>query len=190
MNKQTLIIITVLGLGIGSFIGINSFSNSSDEGMEQMTMNSDHKHGSHDMMKESHKSSMRKTMPLTNYKESLSHYFSLQKALANDSLEHSHQAAKKMATTLGEDHSLTTLVHSIHHSSSLEEARSLFESLSQKIETLIKHRGIPDGMTIEKYHCPMVDNNRGASWLQDSKGTKNPYYGADMPHCGSKVGTL
>lgn len=178
MNKKNIIIISVLGLGIGSFIAINSFSSSSNEGMELTHTHNDHQHGSHQMM------------DVGNYEESLKQYFNLQKSLANDNLSSAKQAAKTLAVALGEKSSVTPLVHRIHHSDSLDKSRPLFESLSKEIEALVMHHGSPNGMSIKKYHCPMVDNNRGASWLQNSEGTKNPYYGSAMPHCGSKIGTL
>ena len=178
MNKKTIISITVLGLGIGSFIAINFFSSPSNEGVKPMNTHNDPQHSSHQMM------------DVANYEGSLKQYFKLQNALANDNLTSVKQAAKTLADVLGEKSSIAPLAHHIHDSDSLDKARPLFESLSKEIEALVTHHGSPNRMRIKKYHCPMVDNSRGASWLQNSEGTKNPYYGAAMPHCGSEIETM
>ncbi len=190
MNKKRMFILSILGLGIGMFIATSSSSN---EEMKEMDTHNEHQHSSHQMMGDSHTlhdSSLNKVMEVEDYEESLTQYFILQQALANDSLTDAQQAAKYLAEALGEKSALSSLAHQIHHSDSLNTARPLFESLSKAIEVLVKHHGSPEGMSIGKYHCPMVDKNRGASWLQDSEGTKNPYFGEMMPRCGSKIGTL
>lgn len=190
MNKKTIIIITVLGLGIGGYFAMNSVSNPSGMPMGEMTAHNDHQHHSNNMMDDSRESSMSQSMDTANYEESLKQYFNLQNALANDNLIAAQQAGKSLAIALGEESDVTPLAHHIHHSDSLDKVRPLFESLSKEIEALVMHHGSPNGMAIKKYHCPMVDNSRGASWLQNSEGTKNPYYGSAMPHCGSKIGTM
>jgi len=38
--------------------------------------------------------------------------------------------------------------------------------------------------------CPMAFDGRGARWLQKSKETRNPYFGAAMLQCGAVVETL
>ena len=40
------------------------------------------------------------------------------------------------------------------------------------------------------YHCPMAFDNTGADWLQEKKGTENPYFGASMFTCGTLEATL
>ena len=34
-------------------------------------------------------------------------------------------------------------------------------------------------------HCPMYNDNKGATWLSEVKQIKNPYLGKKMPTCGS-----
>jgi membrane fusion protein, copper/silver efflux system len=167
MNKKTIIIITVLALGIGSFMAFPFFSSPSHESKVQMT-----------------------TQDAAQYEELLNQYFKLQNALADDNLSSAQQVAESMYVGLGEKSSIRPLAQSIHHSDSLDTARAVFESLSKDIESLVLHYGSPAGMKIEKFYCPMVDKNRGASWLQNYDGTKNPYYGSSMLRCGSKKGVL
>src|SRR5690606_2826422 len=34
-------------------------------------------------------------------------------------------------------------------------------------------------------HCPMAFDDKGASWLQRGDEILNPYFGSEMPSCGS-----
>ena len=65
----------------------------------------------------------------------------------------------------------------------LEEARERFKGLSQSMISYLKAlQGRIKGVEkIYVYYCPMA----GASWLQKSEGTRNPYYGSSMLKCGS-----
>ena len=105
-------------------------------------------------------------------------YFDIQSALAHDNLE----KTKQIAQIAG--------FHEVMHVATIQEARVAFEKFTQTIEALITSQGVPAGQHVYKYHCPMVDGNRGASWLQHSKGTKNPYFGSQMFSCGSQVKEL
>lgn len=37
------------------------------------------------------------------------------------------------------------------------------------------------------FHCPMARNSQGADWIQKGKQVENPYFGKQMPDCGSYV---
>ncbi|MAV58627.1 MAG: hypothetical protein CMG07_01585 [Candidatus Marinimicrobia bacterium] len=181
MNKKTIIIITVLGLGIGSFVAFKTNTSPSYTPMSHESTND---------IEHRHSGNKHHNTEVSHYKESLEHYFELQNSLANDNLNRAKQAAEKLAAALGNHNNATPLAHQVHSAESIETARRFFESLSSEIERLILHHGIPEGMHIGKYYCPMVDGNRGASWLQNSEGTLNPYFGAQMLRCGSKLETL
>ena len=43
----------------------------------------------------------------------------------------------------------------------------------------------PFSETVYLQHCPMADDNNGASWLSKEKEIRNPYFGARMLKCGS-----
>jgi hypothetical protein len=34
-------------------------------------------------------------------------------------------------------------------------------------------------------HCPMYNEKKGCMWLSELKEVKNPYFGAEMPTCGT-----
>lgn len=62
----------------------------------------------------------------------------------------------------------------------LGKQRLLFEALSNDMIKLVKAVRLTDA-TIYVAHCPM----KKASWLSAAKEIENPYYGADMLHCGA-----
>lgn len=170
MNKQTLIITLLLGIGIGIFFAYPSHSMPG------------HMHTSTMMMEN--------VSPVLNYEESLKCYFEVQDALAKDNLENVKHSSQKMMMALGQDSKMIPTVEQLHHAQKMKEARALFETLSHHMEALINTHGIPENMTIMKYHCPMVNHNKGASWLQNHEGTLNPYFGKEMLHCGTKTDTF
>ena len=40
------------------------------------------------------------------------------------------------------------------------------------------------------FHCPMAFDFEGADWLGETGPVENPYFGSEMPHCGSLVREL
>ena len=42
------------------------------------------------------------------------------------------------------------------------------------------------GGAVGVFHCPMALDGRGADWIQQDADTANPYFGAQMPRCGSR----
>ena len=71
----------------------------------------------------------------------------------------------------------------------LEAQRTFFASLSDEFIALVKESGLDNG---ELYvaHCPMALNDKGASWVSNSKEIRNPYFGESMLTCGSVKETL
>ena len=57
--------------------------------------------------------------------------------------------------------------------------RKLYAGVSEGLYKSVKAFGV--GETVYHQYCPMVK----ASWLNDSKDIKNPYYGSMMLTCGS-----
>lgn len=70
------------------------------------------------------------------------------------------------------------------NSTSLEGARSSFESMSEGVERLLRVFGNPTDESLAVAHCPMAFNNRGASWVQRDGTIDNSYFGATMRMCG------
>ena len=97
-------------------------------------------------------------------KEFLSAYAKVQAALAGDDLA----AAKSAAAALGEEGT------DLAKASSLQEARTSFEKLSERAKTLA------DGKDYHVFHCPMLKKD----WVQTSTTAANPSEGKSMLTCG------
>ena len=65
----------------------------------------------------------------------------------------------------------------------IEHQREHFDMLSKDMYEIVKKLGA--GQTLYQAHCPMYNNNKGASWLTASKEIKNPYMGKEMSTCGT-----
>lgn len=66
--------------------------------------------------------------------------------------------------------------------------RASFSMLSQDLYNLIEAFGA--GQTIYRDHCPMAFDNKGATWLSETKEIRNPYLGSTMLTCGEIQETL
>jgi len=64
----------------------------------------------------------------------------------------------------------------------IEHQREHFDMLSQDMYDLVKAFG--SGQTLYKDFCPMYNNEKGATWLSETKDIQNPYLGKKMPTCG------
>ena len=134
-------------------------------------------------------------------KEIVDHYLHIKNALANDNGSEAANGAKAMEAALGKlDKSLLTAEqktaydineeelkeHAEHigkNADNIKHQRSHFSMLSEVVYDLIKAFGA--GQPIYHYHCPMYNENKGAMWLSEMKEVKNPYFGAEMPKCGT-----
>lgn len=85
--------------------------------------------------------------------------------------------------------SLATTAAQITGAKDIEAQRTLYASLSDEFISLVKESGLESG---ELYvaHCPMALNDKGASWVSNSKEIRNPYFGESMLTCGSVKETL
>lgn len=66
----------------------------------------------------------------------------------------------------------------------IEKTRAAFKRLSNGLIDANIRFGRRENFPVYIYHCPMAFENKGASWLQDEKGTLNPYFGSRMLKCG------
>ncbi|TAL51147.1 MAG: DUF3347 domain-containing protein, partial [Chitinophagaceae bacterium] len=73
--------------------------------------------------------------------------------------------------------------HTGKNGSDIKHQRSHFSMMSEDVYDLVKAFG--GGQPIYHDHCPMYNEGKGAMWLSEMKEVKNPYYGAEMPKCGS-----
>lgn len=65
----------------------------------------------------------------------------------------------------------------------IDHQREHLVILSTDIYDLVKAFGSPN--PLYKFFCPMANDGKGAMWLSEAKGVKNPYMGKKMPTCGS-----
>jgi hypothetical protein len=133
-------------------------------------------------------------------KDLVSAYLNLKNALANDNGKEAADAAHGIQTSLEkmntgsftpdqkktyEDVKDDLKEHAEHiasNSSNISHQREHFDMMSQDMIDLVKATG--SNQTLYKDYCPMYNNNKGASWLSETKEIKNPYLGKKMPTCG------
>jgi hypothetical protein len=78
--------------------------------------------------------------------------------------------------------------HISQSSGNIDHQREHFEMLSIDLYDLIKVFG--SGQVLYKDFCPMYNKGKGAFWLSETKEIKNPYYGKEMPTCGTIIEEL
>ena len=70
----------------------------------------------------------------------------------------------------------------ISKSDEIKNQRSHFKELSINIISMVKVFG--STKILYEQYCPMVDNDKGGSWLSKEKKVFNPYFGSSMLRCG------
>jgi uncharacterized protein DUF3347 len=129
------------------------------------------------------------------------HYLHLKNALANDDGNDAAAAGKAMVgaidqfdtSSLTSDQKKTyqelagdTRENAEHigaNADKIDHQREHFEMLSKDMYDLVKKFGA--GQTVYQDFCPMYNNQKGATWISETKDIKNPYLGKKMPTCGS-----
>lgn len=134
-------------------------------------------------------------------KEIVDHYLHIKNALANDNGNEAASGAKAMEKAIGKlDKSLLTAEqksaydrneeelkehadHIAKNGDKISHQRLHFVMLSEVVYELVKNFGA--GRPLYHDHCPMARDNMGAMWISETKEIKNPYFGAQMPVCGT-----
>lgn len=134
-------------------------------------------------------------------KEIVAQYLRIKNALANDQAGEAAEGGKAMEAAMNKlDKSLFTteqkkvydefepgLIEDAEHigknGDKISHQREHFASMSTEVYDLVKAFGA--GQPIYHDHCPMYNENKGAMWLSEIKEVKNPYFGAEMPTCGT-----
>jgi hypothetical protein len=65
----------------------------------------------------------------------------------------------------------------------IKHQREHFDMLSKDLYDLVKMSAAGEKIYVD--YCPMYNNNKGATWLSETKEIKNPYLGKEMDTCGS-----
>ncbi len=103
-------------------------------------------------------------------------YVLLQEALAADDFETASSAAKSLLEkSTGEARDMVT---SASEATDIATLRTAFKPFSESAKDL----ELPQGMVVA--YCPMAFNDTGAHWVQKDGKIMNPYFGAEMLHCG------
>ncbi len=125
----------------------------------------------------------------------------MHRALAQDKAESAKVAAAEMNKALavvdmklltGETHlvwmeqsaSLRKILSSASQAKDIDTLRQAFALLSEKTSAVVKEFGPGGRKVLHILKCPMVFDNQGAIWLQETAQTQNPYLGKSMPECG------
>ena len=134
-------------------------------------------------------------------KEMVSQYLQMKNALANDNGKDAASAGNAFVESMGkmDKNSLTAdkkkkwdnlsddakemAEHIGKNGDKLEHQREHFDMLSKDMYDMVKTFGA--GQTLYQDFCPMYNNNKGATWLSETKEIKNPYMGKKQPTCGS-----
>lgn len=137
----------------------------------------------------------------SSVKEMLGQYLQLKNALANDNSKDAATAGEALVSSASkmETASLTAeqkkvwgdvsddLKEMAEHigksAEKIDHQREHFDMLSQDMYEVVKAFGA--GQTLYKDFCPMYNDNKGASWLSETKEIKNPYLGQKMAICGT-----
>jgi HPt (histidine-containing phosphotransfer) domain-containing protein len=112
-------------------------------------------------------------------------YLKIQTALADDSVDGVKANAGRIATAasaLGAPAmKIDTAAVQLSSAGDLADARLKFGALSEAIDTYVTGLKLkmPEGVRIA--YCPMAQK----PWLQEGSAIANPYYGKEMPTCGS-----
>ncbi|SRR6266496_3570852 len=140
------------------------------------------------------------TKAATPINEIVNGYLHIKNALAIDNGDDAANGGKEMVTAIGklDKSSLTGQQKKVYldvaddvkenaehigdNAGKIEHQREHFDMLSQDMYELVKAFG--SGQTLYQDFCPMYNNNKGATWLSETKEIKNPYLGKKMPACG------
>jgi hypothetical protein len=112
-------------------------------------------------------------------------YLKIQSALANDAMDDVKANAGNIATastSLGAPAmKIDTAAIQLASATELPDAREKFGRLSEAIDTYMTGLKLtpPEGVKVAV--CPMVHKR----WMQEGSTIANPYYGKEMPTCGS-----
>lgn len=137
-------------------------------------------------------------------KEVVDHYLHIKNALANENGNEAANGAKAMEKALGridksfftadqkkiydedEDELKEHAEHIGKKADDINHQREHFSLMSEVVYDLVKSFG--GGQPLYHDHCPMYNEDKGgAMWLSETKEVKNPYFGNQMPKCGTVI---
>lgn len=131
-------------------------------------------------------------------------YLELRAALASDDFAAAQQATEKFRVAFNnlsgdalsgaakeawddEQRQLTLIAQALAEARDIEAMRLQFSLLSEQMLVIARRFQPILGHDLYELHCPMAFDGRGATWLQETDKTGNPYYGSKMLSCADKV---
>jgi hypothetical protein len=138
----------------------------------------------------------------SSLKEVVNHYIHIKNALANDNADEAASGGRAMEKALKNidkslftaeqkkiyDEDETELKEHAEHigkkADDIKHQRDHFSLMSEVMYDIVKSFG--GGQALYHDHCPMYNKDKGgAMWLSETKEVKNPYFGNEMPKCGT-----
>jgi len=134
-------------------------------------------------------------------------YLGIQDALVGDDNDRAVSAVKAAGDALdavdmklleGEVHmtwmkhreNLSKAIADMAKADNIEGIREGFALMSEELLTVIRTFGLGSDAPVYVLKCPMAFDGRGARWLQNTRETRNPYFGSVMLQCGEVIETL
>lgn len=196
---KNIVLKSLLAISVITLISCNGNSGKNKEAdHDMMQMN-------HDMKDMNHNSESAETVNTKHILQPvISTYLTMKNALTTDDSKATANAGEQMLSDL-ENIKITAISaakqkaykniaddikknaeHIGDNAGNIAHQREHFAALSEDISNLIALLGT--SQTLYNDFCPMFNNGRGASWLSESKEIKNPFYGKEMPTCGTIKG--
>ena len=157
---------------------------------------------SNKMNDSSKESSVQKVSALTSPVNGLLQiYLQMKNAFVNDDDKGAAKAGNEMLKALNdfdksslkeeerksfEDISDDAKEHAEHigmNAGNIKHQREHFDMLSKDMYDLVKKFAAGEKIYVD--YCPMYNDNKGATWLSETKEIKNPYLGKEMDTCGT-----
>ncbi len=117
-------------------------------------------------------------------------YLALQVTLAADADAHADRMALQSALETaaqaeyaGAQEMLAEL-KTLDTGAGIDAIRTANRAVSTRLLAIVGEQGNPLGAELHVVHCPMVFEDTGADWIQESETIANPYAGAVMLRCG------
>ena len=116
-------------------------------------------------------------------------YLNLSDALIKSDAKQAQKHAYALVEAYEHDENeIVLLAVTISEVEDLEEQRTLYYQLSQRMEKFITIH-LETGKVYKQF-CPMAFDDTGAYWFSTSEEILNPYYGDAMLHCGTIQKTI
>ena len=109
---------------------------------------------------------------------------------AHDAVDMNLLAGDAHMAWMGDSAALKQALQQVLEAKDITGRREGFGAVSESLTGMLKRFGPVRDAPVYLLRCPMAFDGEGGTWLQDDQQTRNPYFGAAMPECGTVVETL